>query len=163
MKRWWITCSVVFVVGFMIYLYSRYSLCMFSATYNFNDAQHGVVLSIAPGAAISREGITIRYTNNSDRDYDLHPGFTLETKAGNCWVVVPFLPGRGNFFLITYPMPPGSYADIMTLDIQDSFGEIPDGRYRVIRDISHTPENFVPFRHDPPEIFHVAVEFVLDS
>jgi len=164
MKRQWIVIFFAFLVA--IYVDSSRNQWLMSIPLRLDNQQltrmpsrfeypqqTAVTLSIAPDTTISRESITVRFTNNSDIEHGYGLPFILEAKVGSFWTKVDFL--NGNFVLPMFIIPPYSYVDL-NKDLQQLFGDLPRGEYRIIHDVFYDP---IP--GGGYSSFQVMVEFTL--
>ena len=110
------------------------------------------MVSLAPDAAVSREDIVLRYTNNSDIPYSFGHYYTLQMLVLCEWETVAF-PLSTAFLLTEFGVQPNSYVDFPH-SLQD-FENLHGGRYRIIR-------KFMPFNDDQhSQIIEVIFEFEL--
>ena len=138
--------AVLFVFSYFLHVYDTDSP-------PYHEHQGAVVMSIAPGTTISKERVTIRLTNNTDLNFVHDTAYSLLARTNIGWRMVQF---NGVLGSLVFSLPPNSYVDIEK-DLLWSFGYLPDGEYRIIRNIYYNTNHF------RPELsrFQVMVEFEL--
>ena len=111
-----------------------------------------IELSIKEGT-LTDAGATIVFTNNSDKDYKYSVPFSVEVKEDGKWHVIH---ADMSFNLPAFTIKAGEIKE-MEITWEPGYGELENGTYRVIKNISYEYEK------DKYEDFNIAVEFNIDK
>ena len=121
------------------------------------DEISDVVMTIKEGT-LSKEGVTVVLKNNIDKDYTYGPDFYVEKYDDGSWKQVSTLTGDPlSWNAIAYPLKANDSVEL-TLNFKSTYGELSEGKYRVIKRISKDEDT--PITED--KVIKLSVEFEIE-
>ena len=132
----------IVVVLLIVIINYNYNFRNITSVHEKDPVNYNIVVSHAPGTDISRKGVTLRYTNNSNITYSYGHYFELQTLILYDWEMVMFTPGV-TFALDEFGIQPDSYVDIHH-SLQTIFSGLRSGKYRIIREFTPVNDDLCP-------------------
>jgi len=94
----------------------------------------GVTMEIQEGT-VSATGLTLLFTNETDKEGIYGDPFTLEKKIDGSWFEIPVILEEYGFNDIGYNLPPNGESE-WEVDWEWLYGPLDSGEYRIMKEIS---------------------------